>query len=320
MENRFQGVYSILLTPMKEGGELDLTGLAALIEHNVKNGIHGLVILGSNGESPYLTLAEKKEVIIAAAAATQKRVPLVCGISSASTKEAIELGAFAEQNGVDALLAVLPSYYPIEFKEVLGHYRALCAAVKIPVFYYNFPELTGLFLSAEEFGEIMGIPGIIGAKNSQINFPFFKKILAATNGSGKAIFTGAEFNLHQVLKLGAVGCMGPLCNIWPAKVLQIYDAAAAGNDEEAGKAQRELFCLMPLMGGPPMNARVAQVSFNVVSHPAFKTFYRAKPTMSLLKEALRQIGLPITPAVRGPLPALTDSDRKLVEQTLSSIK
>jgi len=317
METGFTGIYSILLTPMKEGGEVDLDGLAALIEHNIKSGIHGLVILGSNGEFPYLSLDEKKEVIKAASAAVAKRVPLICGASSASTKGAIALAGFAEQNGVDGLLVVLPCYYPLEFKEVLGHYQALCSAVKIPVFYYNIPELTGLYLSPKEFKEIMSIPGIIGAKNSQVNFSFFKKILAQTRGMEKAIFTGAEFNLHQMIKLGAVGAMGPLCNIWPEKVLEVYNAAIAGKDTDAAQAQRELFCLMPLMGGPILPEWVAQFSFNLVSRPAFKSFYRAKPTMAMLKEAIRLTGVPITAAVRPPLPPLTKDDQAVVEKTLA---
>jgi dihydrodipicolinate synthase/N-acetylneuraminate lyase len=317
METGFKGVYSILLTPMKEGGELDLKGLEALIEHNIRSSIHGLVILGSNGEFPYLSLEEKKEVIRIASAAVRKRVPLICGASSAFTREAIAIGEFAAESGCDALLSVLECYYPLEFKEVIIHYQTLCSAVKIPVFYYNIPELTGLYLSSTEFKEVLCIPGIIGAKNSQVNFPFFKNILAETRGMGKAIFTGAEFNLHQVMKLGAMGAMGPLCNIWPEKVLDLYNAAIAGKDAEAALAERNLFCLMPLMGGPIMSERVAQFSFNLVSRPAFKSFYRAKPTMAMLKEAIRLVGVPITAFVRPPLPQLTKDDQAVVEKTLA---
>ena len=114
--------------------------------------------------------------------------------------------------------------------------------------------------------------------------------------------------------------MGPLCNIWPEKVLQVYDATVAGKDDEAACAQRDLFCLMPLMGGPILPERVAEASFDLVSRPLFSSFYKAKPTMAMLKEAVRQTGVPITASVRPPLPPLTKDDQSVVEKVLARMQ
>lgn len=320
MEQKFQGVYSILPTPMKNDGSLDLRGLEAVIEHNIKGGVNGIVVLGSNGEFPYLSFEEKKEVMQVASKVNNKRVPFIIGASGMFTREVIALAQLALENQADGILSVLPSYYPLYFPEILAHYKTVSETVKIPVFYYHFPEASGTYLKVSEFVEILKLPGVVGAKNSYINIKFIKKLMKCSRGLGKAIFTGAEFNLKISLELGAVGSMGPLANIWPQKILEIYRLTREGKDALAETAQRQLFCLMPIMAGPALSPGVAQTLFKLVSRPAFNWYYKAKPNLALLKEALRQLGVPITATVRAPLPALSKKEQELVEKALKQMQ
>jgi len=320
MDQKFQGVYSILPTPMKEDGSLDLNGLEAVIEHNLKGGVNGIVVLGSNGEFPYLSFEEKKQVMQVAAKATAKRAPLIIGASAMFTREVIELARLALANQADGILSVLPSYYPLSFPDILAHYKSISESVPIPVFYYHFPEASGTYIKPEEFVEILKLPGVAGAKNSYINICFIKKLMSQSQGLGKAIFTGAEFNLKKSLELGAVGSMGPLANVWPEKILELFRLTREGKNAEAARAQRDIFCLMPIMAGPALAPGVAQTLFRLVSRPAFNWYYQASPNLALLKEALRQLGLPITATVRAPLPALTKKDQELVEKALARMK
>jgi len=320
MDSRFKGIFSILLTPFKEDGSVDLGGLEHLIERNVQGGVHGVVVLGSNGEFPYVSLETKKAIIRTAAAVVRKRTVLVCGTSSAYTKQAIELSAFAEENGADGLMIIIPCYYPLPFKEVVAHYQAITNRVKVPVLYYNYPELSGVKLTVGQFKEMLSLPGIIGAKNSDINPGYFKKLLAECEGMGKSIFTGAEFNLATAYGWGAVGSLGPLANIWPEKLTELFKALEEKRDADAAKAQLELFCLMPLMGAPIMTERAAQKSFKLASSFLVRPFRQSKPTMAMLKEALRQLGVPITAKVRSPIPQLTKDDQVIVEKVLARMK
>ncbi len=317
MPEKFQGIYSILPTPFQEDGSLDLKGLEGLLEHNLKAGVNGIVILGSNGEFPYLSLEEKKIIIRVTARVVAKRVPLIVGGSSFFTREAQELAEIAQAAGADGLLTALPIYYPIRFEDLLAHYRGICEKIAIPVFYYNFPEASGGYLKVKEFIEVLKLPGVAGAKNSQVNIGYFKELLGQSRSLNKAVFTGAEFNLKKVLEMGGAGAMGPLVNIWPEKALEIYRLTREGRGSEAALAQRDIFCLMPIMGGPLLWEAIGQAAFNLVSRPLFSRFYQPRPTIALLKEALRQMGLPITARVRSPLPQLTKADREKVEKTLA---
>jgi dihydrodipicolinate synthase/N-acetylneuraminate lyase len=320
MNKKFEGVYSILPTPMKEDGSLDLSGMEAVIEHNIKHGVNGIVVLGSNGEFPYLSFEEKKQVMQVASKVCARRVPLIIGASGMFTREVIELARLALENQADAILSVLPSYYPLNFPDILAHYKAISESVNIPVFYYHFPEASGTYIKPEEFVEILKLPGVVGAKNSYINIKFIKKLMRLSRGLNKAIFTGAEFNLKRSLELGAFGSMGPLANVWAEKVLEIFRLTREGKKSEAEKAQRDLFCLMPIMAGPALSPGMAQILFKLVSRPSFNWYYKASPNLALLKEALRQLGLPITATVRAPLPALSKKDKQLVEKALGMMQ
>jgi dihydrodipicolinate synthase/N-acetylneuraminate lyase len=276
--------------------------------------------LGSNGEFPYLSFEEKKQVMEVSAKAVAKRVPLIIGASAMFTREVVELARLALQNQADGILSVLPSYYPLSFPDILAHYKTVSETVKVPVFYYHFPEASGTYIQPEEFAEILKLPGVPGAKNSYIAISFVKKLMSKSRGLGKAVFTGAEFNLKKTLELGGAGSMGPLANIWPEKLQELFSAMRNGKMSEAAKAQRDIFCLMPIMAGPGLPPGLAQILFRVVSRPSFNWYYKASPNLALLKEGLRQLGVPITATVRSPLPQLTKKDQELVAKALTRMK
>ena len=170
MEKRYQGVYPVVFTPLTTGGAIDAfvdtcslrllptidaPALQRIVAFLIEKGVHGLLILGSNGESPFLTDAERKQVITASVEACGGRVPVVVGTTYMGTDQTLELGAFARKAGADALLSALPVYYPLEEEDVFDHYRILSERLDMPILYYNFPMATHLTLSPEQIHRLL---------------------------------------------------------------------------------------------------------------------------------------------------------------------
>ena len=147
MERRYQGVYPVVFTPLATDGAIDVPALQRMIDFLIEKGVHGLLVLGSNGESPFLTDAERRRVITASVEACGGRVPVVVGTTYMGTDQTLELGAFSRDTGADALLSALPVYYPLEEEDVFDHYRILSERLEMPILYYNFPMATHLTLS-----------------------------------------------------------------------------------------------------------------------------------------------------------------------------
>lgn len=322
MKEKWEGVISILLTPFKEDQELDLDAFSHLVDFNACSGVHGVVVLGSNGEFPYLTFDEKIKLIKSAVDVVNKRIQVIVGASAFGTKEAISLGLYSKSIGADALLVALPTYWKITFNEAYEHYKTLAQKVHLPIFYYHFPALTHLELKEEQYVKILSIDGIVGTKNSLLNMSYLKRLINLAKNLNSSIFTGVEFNFFESLKLGACGVMGPLANIWPQKLVQIFQSFKEGNLTKAENAQLELFHLMPLTTGIDMPPKILKTAFSILSlRPPLTRAIKAKTKMmAMFKEMLRQQGHPIKPVVRTPLQPLEEKDKEIVSNTLAKIK
>lgn len=321
MENPdLQGVLGVVPTPFTEDGELDENGLAHLVRHVRESGLHGAVILGSNGEFPYLTFEEKLRVLKRAARAADGRLPLIAGVSAVSTRESVILAREAQSEGYAAVLAALPLYFQVDFKEVKKHFTDLVQEGGLPVIFYYFPDVTGLFLSPDQIAEISLIEGIHGAKITVMNRGFLKKVIARTRSRLWAVFAGTSFMLRDSLHLGGSGVICPFPLIAPQPCLAIYEALREGKMDRARRGQDELIAAWPIASGSDMpGAMIAPYFKAMIGKPYTGAPERPFSSVAMIKEALRLQGHPITAVVRAPAPPLAREQAVLVKKTLKAL-
>lgn len=291
MERRFQGVYPVVLTPLTAAGAVDAAALERIVDFLIGKGVHGLLILGSNGESPFLTDAERRQVITAAVRACAGRVPVMVGTTYMGTDPTLEFGAFARKAGADALLSALPVYYPLEEEDVYRHFQVLSERLDMPIFYYNFPMATHLTLTPQQIHRLSTIPNIRGVKESIADLAELAALVELTRGTAFDVHTGTSMNFFFALQGGAHGVICPLANLIPDTLVSLWNAFQEGDRKKAEALQ--------------------------FSFPELVTLFAS--TMrphALLKEAMRLLGHKMTAVVKGPLPQLTDTDRKFVCERL----
>ena len=290
-ESRFQGVYPVVLTPLKADYSVDASALQKSLDYLIRKGIHGLLILGSNGESPYLTDAERREVIAASMEVSKGRVPVVVGTTYMGTDQTLELGTFARKAGADALLSALPIYYPLEEEEVFHHYQVLSDELDMPILYYNFPMATNLTLSPEQIHRLSTIPNIRGVKESIADLSEVGALVELTRGTSFDVLSGTSINFFYALQVGAHGVICPLANLIPETLVSLWDSLHRGEMKEAEEKQ--------------------------FSFPELVTIFAS--TMrphAMMKEAMRLLGHDMTPVVKRPLPQLTDHQKGFVRENL----
>jgi len=291
MERRFQGVYPVVFTPLTADGTIDVRALQGTLDSLIRRGVHGLLVLGSNGESPYLTDAERRTVVTASVEACKGRVPVVVGTAYMGTDQTLELGTFARKAGADALLSALPIYYPLEEKEVFHHYNVLSERLDMPILYYNFPIATHLTLSPEQIHRLSFLPNIRGVKESIADLAELAALAGLTRDTPFDVLTGTSLNFFFALQSGAHGVICPLANLIPETLVSLWDAFHEGDMKEAEALQ--------------------------FSFPHLVTLFAStmKPH-AVMKEAMRLLGHDMTPLVKSPLPQLTEEQRGFVRENL----
>jgi len=165
IQSHFKGVMPALVTPFRDG-KVDEAAFVALAERAIAGGVHGLVPVGTTGETATLSHDEHRRVVELCVATARGRVPVIAGAGSNSTEEAIELVAHAKAVGADAALVVTPYYVRPSQEGHYLHYKAINDAVELPVFIYNVPGRTGTDISNETLARLAELPNIIGVKDA----------------------------------------------------------------------------------------------------------------------------------------------------------
>jgi 4-hydroxy-tetrahydrodipicolinate synthase len=237
----FQGSITALITPFKNG-EVDAKAFQRLVEWQIDQGTHGLVPVGTTGESPTLTHEEHKQVIELCIEAAAKRVPVIAGTGSNSTSEAIALTRFAKKAGADGALVVTPYYNKPTQEGLYLHYKAINDAVDIPIIIYNIPGRSIVDMSVETMTRLFKLPNIAGLKDATANMARVSQQRAAmgiefVQLSGEDA-TALGFNAH-----GGQGCISVTANIAPALCSEFQLACLGSNFKRALEIQDRL---MPL--------------------------------------------------------------------------
>ncbi|MDF8353745.1 4-hydroxy-tetrahydrodipicolinate synthase [Ensifer adhaerens] len=291
----FKGSIPALVTPFTATGAVDADGFVAHVEWQIKEGSHGLVPVGTTGESPTLSHDERKKVVELCIEAAAKRVPVIAGAGSNNTTEAIELAQHAEKAGADAILVVTPYYNKPTQKGLFAHYAAIAESVKLPIVIYNIPGRSVVDMSVETMAALSkAYANIIGVKDATGKIERVSEQRMACGPefvqlSGEDA-TALGFNAH-----GGVGCISVTANVAPRLCAEFQQATLAGDYAKALAYQDKLMPLHKaifmepgLCGAKYALNRLGRMSRTVRS-PLLPTLEPA--TEAAIDAALRHAGL-----------------------------
>lgn len=286
----FRGAITALVTPFRNG-EVDEEAFRSLIEWQIEEGIRGLVPCGTTGESATLSHAEHKQVIRICVDQVKGRVPVLAGAGSNNTKEAIELTREAKKAGADGALLITPYYNKPTQAGLMAHFKAIGAAVDIPIIVYNVPGRTALNLLPETLATMhREIPQVVGVKEATGNLNQISQVVEYC-GPDFQVLSGDDFTALATMAIGGQGVISVVSNFAPRKVSDMCTAFFAGNLEQAKKLHYELAPLfrgafletnpvpakmaLSWMGRMPFEARLPLVEMSQANQAKFKEILTA---------------------------------------------
>ncbi|MCX8022950.1 MAG: 4-hydroxy-tetrahydrodipicolinate synthase [Syntrophorhabdaceae bacterium] len=237
-----KGIYTALVTPFKDY-RLDEEALRRLVALQIEGGVDGIVPCGTTGEASTLDYDEHERVIEVVIEATKKKVPVIAGTGSNSTKEAIELTAKAKEIGADMCLLTTPYYNKPTQEGLYRHYKKIAEEVDIPLILYNIPGRTGVNMNPETIYRLSEIPNIVGIKEASGSLVQVTEIFRLTKGKF-TILSGDDNLFLPMMSTGAKGVISVASNIIPARMKELYRAFLVDRDIE--KAMLINGELMPL--------------------------------------------------------------------------
>jgi len=253
-EQQLHGIYLPVVTPFLPGGELDLESFHKLSASLVSQGINGLVVNGTTGESPTVNCEELSLLSAAAKSAIgAANVPLVLGTGTNDTRASVKKTELAGKLGADAVLAVVPYYNKPSQQGIAAHFRKI-AEVGLPVIVYEIPARTGVRMEADTVRAILEIDGIAGIKDCSGSLELFRALQAS--GHHKPVLCGDDTRLLEFMEAGAAGGMLVSAHVCTEALLTIYRRFREGSVEEAHAMFDELIPLMNLMFEEPNPAPV----------------------------------------------------------------
>ena len=225
-EPLFQGVLPALVTPFRDGG-VDEDAFVRLVERQIAGGVHGLVPVGTTGETATLSHDEHRRVVELCVATTAGRVPVIAGAGSNSTKEAIELVRHAKTVGADGALVVTPYYNRPSQEGLYAHYAAINEAVQLPVLVYNVPGRTSVDISNEILARLSKLPNIVGIKDATGDLTR-ASIQRLSCGDDWVMLSGDDPTALGYMAHGGHGCISVTANVAPQQCATFYNDALSG--------------------------------------------------------------------------------------------
>ncbi|HEY2178254.1 MAG TPA: 4-hydroxy-tetrahydrodipicolinate synthase [Caulobacteraceae bacterium] len=237
----FKGVFTALVTPFRAGA-VDEPAVAALVERQIAAGVHGLVAVGTTGESATLSHREQGRVIGLIVRAAAGRVPVIAGAGSYATAEAIELTRQAKAAGAAAALVVTPYYNRPSQEGLYSHYAAIAGAVDLPLIVYNVPSRTSVDISNDTLARLAELAAVIGIKDAtgDMNRPTQQRRVC---GPDWGLLSGDDPSALGYMAHGGHGCISVTANVAPEPCARFFEACLAGRWSEALSLHDRLFRL-----------------------------------------------------------------------------
>lgn len=238
---RFSGIITPIVTPFNrdETQTINFDAAAQLIDKLIDAGVSGIFPLGSNGEFHVLTHEEKLAFAKFVIQHVNHRVPVYIGTGACSTKETIELSQEAEALGADALSVINPYFIQPTDTELIEHYKAVAASVKLPIMLYNIPKSTGRNISKEVLAALAPIDNISGIKDSSGNMENLQDYLDAGTEHGVEVIVGSDSKIAQAVSMGATAAIAGTSNLITDTVVSLFNAAQAGEKTDDLQAALE---------------------------------------------------------------------------------
>jgi 4-hydroxy-tetrahydrodipicolinate synthase len=240
-KTRFRGSFTALVTPFKNGS-VDEAAFRALIDWQIAEGTHGLVPVGTTGESPTLSHSEHKRVVEWCVDQAKKRVPVIAGAGSNSTREAIDFAEHAEEAGADAVLIVTPYYNKPTQEGLYQHFKAINDAIGIPIIIYNIPARSVIDMSVDTMKRLYDLKNIAGVKDATASMVRVSQQRAAM-GEGFNQLSGEDATALGFMAHGGHGCISVTSNVAPRLCAEFQGACLRGDYATALTLQDKL---MPL--------------------------------------------------------------------------
>lgn len=223
-----KGSLVAIVTPMDEGGELDIAQFCALIDFHITQGTNGIVVVGTTGESPTVDFDEHHLLMRTAVDHAAGRIPIIAGTGANSTREAIELSRYAKEVGVDACLSVAPYYNKPTQEGLYQHFKSIAEAVETPHILYNVPGRTVADITNDTALRLAQVENIVGIKDATGDIGRGSDLLRRAP-QNFAIYSGDDASSLAFLLLGGHGVISVTSNVAPKLMSEMCAAASAGD-------------------------------------------------------------------------------------------
>ena len=286
----FHGVFPYLVSPIDAQGRILTDVLGRLVADLINAGVQGLTPLGSTGEFAYLSREQRAAVVRSTIEAAGKRVPVIAGVASTSTADAVEQAKSYQALGADGILAILEAYFPLKDAQIESYFRTIADAVDIPVVLYTNPQFQRSDLTLDVIARLSTHPRIQYIKDASTNTGRLLSIM--NRAPAMKVFSASAHIPAAVMLIGGVGWMaGPAC-IVPRQSVRLYELCRAGKWPQAMTLQRELWRI----------------------NEAFARFNLAACIKTGLQIQGYAVGDPVPPQA-----VLTPEERKVVEGILADV-
>lgn len=290
-----KGSIVAIVTPMHEDGSLDLPALKSLLDWHIAEGTDGIVIVGTTGESPTVSVDEHCELIKVAVDHVAGRIPVIAGTGGNSTTEAIELTRHAKDVGADASLQVVPYYNRPTQEGMYQHFKRIAEAVDLPVILYNVPGRTVADMSNDTIARLSSVPGIVGVKDATGNIGRGTELLRMVPKSF-AVYSGDDPTAMALMFCGGMGNISVTANVAPRAMHELCVAAMEGRIADAVAINNRLIPLhnklfvepnpvpvkwaLAQMGRMPSGIRLPLVSLGAAHHETVRVALRDSGVLS----------------------------------------
>ena len=289
----FEGVATALITPFGPDGSVNYAKLEELINKQIEDGVDGLVICGTTGESATLTEKEHMDVIRESVKFVKGRVPVIAGTGSNCTQTAIEMSKEAEEYGADGLLLVSPYYNKATAEGMYEHFADTANAVKIPVVLYNIPGRTGVNIDPETVYRLAkDVKNIVAVKEASGNISNIAKIAALTAGLDFDIYSGNDDQVVALCAMGGKGVISVVSHVIPKEMHDLVMSFRNGDAKKALEIQNKYLSLINTL------------------------FIDVNPIP--VKEAMNLLGYEVG-GYRKPLTPMSDAHREILRKELINV-
>jgi 4-hydroxy-tetrahydrodipicolinate synthase len=238
----FHGSLVAIVTPMRDGGDVDFDAWVRLLDFHLENGTDGIVVGGTTGESATITEAELRELTERACAHVKKRIPVIVGAGTSSTATTVARAKWLSELPVDGLLVVTPAYNRPPQEGLYRHFAAVAEASRVPVILYNIPSRTAVDLLPATVARLMHFPQIVALKEGVASVDRVRELLGVAR-AGFTILSGDDATAREVLLAGAHGVISVTANVAPHAMSEMVAAAVKGDRARAAELDAPLAAL-----------------------------------------------------------------------------